>query len=156
MGIRERLSNMFLTDMYKEKIVVHMMHLSDMLEQLSVLQKIGAAEFQRDRLLQLAAARALHISIEAVTDGGGLIIDALLMRDPSSYEDIIQVLADEGVFSTEIVEDVLALARFRKKLTHDYVNFTNDELFQFMARMLLPLQIAHHDLLNYIRTESAM
>lgn len=147
---------MFLTDMYKEKIVVHMMHLNDMLEQLSMLQKIGVAEFQRDRLLQLAAARALHISIEAVTDGGGFIIDALLMRDPSSYEDIIQVLADEGVFSTGIVEELLALARFRKKLTHDYVSLTDDELFQFMTRMLLPLQTAHHDLLNYIRTESAM
>src|SRR5690606_36925663 len=47
---------------------------------------------------RLAQERALHIAIEVVTDVGSYLIDGFLMRDASSYEDIVEITAGEGVY----------------------------------------------------------
>lgn len=78
--------------------------------------------------LAFSQERALHLAIETITDVGHLIIDGFLMRDASSYEDIIEILEGETVFSTELAARIIKLVRLRKSLVQDFVPLQRDAL----------------------------
>lgn len=69
-----------------------------------------------------AQERALHLAIETVTDVGSLLIDGFIMRDASSYEDIIEILKGEQVFSEDIAFILLELVRLRRPLVQEYMD----------------------------------
>ncbi|MFC4099915.1 DUF86 domain-containing protein [Paenibacillus xanthanilyticus] len=98
----------------------------------------------RGELLQgLAQERALHLAIEIVTDVGSYVIDGFIMRDASSYEDIIDIIAEEGVFPSAIKETVMELVKLRKPLVQDY--------FAWPAGELHPLTSALPDVLDQFK-----
>lgn len=68
----------------------------------------------------LACERAIHMSIEAILDVGNQIIDGFIMRDPGSYEDIIHILQDEQVISSQEEEQLISYIKLRKALLSDY------------------------------------
>lgn len=76
----------------------------------------------------LAQERCLHLAIEIVTDVGSYLIDGFLMRDASSYEDIIEITGAEGVFPAELLESFTELVKLRKPLVQDYYVWTRAEL----------------------------
>jgi uncharacterized protein YutE (UPF0331/DUF86 family) len=87
----------------------------------------------------LAQERLLHLAIEAVTDVGSLLIDGFLMRDASSYEDIVDILVTEGVFSAELGSELAELVRLRKPLVQDYYKLDRQRphpLFASLDRMM--------------------
>lgn len=95
----------------------------DMIPLLSEAATRLTAEWQEQRpdLLQaLAQERLLHLAVELVTDVGSLLIDGFLMRDASSYEDIVEILRVEGVFDGELFEPLHELVRLRKPLVQEY------------------------------------
>lgn len=67
-----------------------------------------------------AAERALHVAIECVTDAANLIIDALVMREPGSYADIVRVIAEEGVVDRTFPEQFAEALQFRNQLVREY------------------------------------
>lgn len=71
-------------------------------------------------LISLAEERLLHLAIEAVTDIGSFIIDGLMLREASSYEDILVVLQGEDVFSAETAEILISLVKERRSLVQEY------------------------------------
>lgn len=75
----------------------------------------------------LAQERILHLAIETVTDVGSLIIDGFLMRDASSYEDIMEILHQENVFSANTAAVLLQLVKLRKPLVQEYMNFSREQ-----------------------------
>ncbi|MCS7462217.1 DUF86 domain-containing protein [Paenibacillus doosanensis] len=79
-------------------------------------------------LLHLAQERTLHLAIESVTDVGSLLIDAFMMRDASSYEDIIDILAGEGVFDGQVSSILKQLVALRKPLVQDYAAYPREAL----------------------------
>lgn len=83
----------------------------------------------------LAQERALHLAIEVVTDVGSLLIDGFLMRDASSYEDIITVLTVEKVFSTELELPLIQLVKLRRPLVQDYMHLDRLELNPITKRL---------------------
>jgi uncharacterized protein YutE (UPF0331/DUF86 family) len=76
-----------------------------------------------DPIHVLAQERVLHLAIEVITDVGSLLIDGFLMRDASSYEDIITVLIVEKVFSKDLELPLIQLVKLRKPLVQDYMYF---------------------------------
>ncbi|MEQ7053683.1 MULTISPECIES: DUF86 domain-containing protein [Paenibacillus] len=68
-----------------------------------------------------AQERALHIAIEIITDVGSLLIDGFLMRDASSYEDIVEIIAQEQAVSPELHASLLQLVVLRRALVQDYI-----------------------------------
>ncbi|MEX2461883.1 MAG: HepT-like ribonuclease domain-containing protein [Paenibacillaceae bacterium] len=75
-----------------------------------------------DPLYVLAQERTLHLAIEVITDVGSLLIDGFLMRDASSYEDIINVLIGEKVFTADLEIPMIQLVKLRKPLVQDYMH----------------------------------
>jgi len=88
-----------------------------------------------DLLLQLAQERALHLAIETVTDVGSLLIDAYILRDASSYEDIVDILRDEQAADEELAALLLELVKLRKPLVQDYASWPREEQHALLPKL---------------------
>jgi uncharacterized protein YutE (UPF0331/DUF86 family) len=89
----------------------------------------------QDPLCVLAQERVLHLAIETVTDVGSLIIDGFILRDASSYEDLVEILAGESVYPNTIAEPLLALVKLRKPLVQEYAGLDRTSLSPFILQL---------------------
>ena len=76
----------------------------------------------------LVQERALHLAIEVVTDVGSYLIDGFIMRDASSYEDIMDIIHEEKVMTSDIYTVLIELVRLRKPLVQDYFDWERHTL----------------------------
>ncbi|MFB6365430.1 DUF86 domain-containing protein [Paenibacillus elgii] len=95
----------------------------------------GVKEADSELLLHLAQERTLHLAIETVTDVGSLLIDAFMMRDASSYEDIVEILAGEGVFGADVALVLTELVKLRRPLTQEYNTLPRSGLHPMIAKL---------------------
>ncbi|MEC0369040.1 DUF86 domain-containing protein [Paenibacillus chibensis] len=79
-------------------------------------------------VLGMVQERALHLAIEIVTDVGSYLIDGFIMRDASSYEDIMEINHEEKVFDAETYDVLLKLVTLRKPLVQEYYTWNRSEL----------------------------
>jgi uncharacterized protein YutE (UPF0331/DUF86 family) len=104
----------------KEQIEQRLQFISLILTAIEDLKQIWNED---DLLNALAQERILHLAIESVTDVGSFMIDGLMMREASSYEDIIEVLHGEAVYSSDVRDVLLELVKLRRPLVQDYFSF---------------------------------
>lgn len=97
-----------------------------------VMREIEAS-WDHTMIQGLAQERALHLAIETVTDVGSYLIDGFIMRDASSYEDIIEIIAAEQVFPQELTPVLLELVRLRRPLVQEYYEWTSLELHPMLT-----------------------
>jgi uncharacterized protein YutE (UPF0331/DUF86 family) len=81
---------------------------------------------------KLALERISHTIIEAILDVGNHMIDGFIMRDPGSYEDIIDILLDEKVVDEQNANQLRDLVRLRKILVQSYINVNHEEVVTAM------------------------
>ncbi|HZG87151.1 DUF86 domain-containing protein [Paenibacillus sp.] len=98
------------------------------------LRQLAAWNEEPSLLVSLAEERALQLAIEAVTDVGSLLIDGFMMRDASSYEDIIDVLHIEGVLPEDEAAGLRALIALRRPLMQEYMDWKRGALRDDLAR----------------------
>lgn len=114
----------------------------------------GAAASWNGTLMEgLAQERALHLAAEIVTDVGNALIDGFLMRDPSSYEDIIEIIATESVITREVAEPLRRLVMLRKKLVQEYDSWPRRELHALTAEMPAVLNAFSSQVRDYLHKE---
>ncbi|SFB12647.1 MULTISPECIES: DUF86 domain-containing protein [unclassified Bacillus (in: firmicutes)] len=75
-----------------------------------------------------ALERLTHTMLEAVLDVGNSIIDGFIMRDPGSYEDIVDILMDEKVITSSMGESLKLLVQTRKNLVQSYLDIDHSSL----------------------------
>ncbi|MDU3183410.1 MULTISPECIES: DUF86 domain-containing protein [Staphylococcus] len=75
-----------------------------------------------------AFERIAQILIEASVDIGNMIIDAFILRDPGNYKDVIDILALEGVITSETQAAINQTIEVRKQFAHDYITLQHDTL----------------------------
>jgi uncharacterized protein YutE (UPF0331/DUF86 family) len=75
-----------------------------------------------------ALERIAQMMLEAVLDVGNAMIDGFIMRDPGSYEDIIDILMDEKVVTEETGSVLKRLVSYRKMLVQMYTRVNHLEL----------------------------
>jgi uncharacterized protein YutE (UPF0331/DUF86 family) len=86
-------------------------------------------------LAGLAQERLLHVAIETVTDVGSLLIDGFLLRDASSYEDIMDIMYDEKALDEPLHRMLTELVKLRKPLVQDYVCWERSGLHPLIAAL---------------------
>ncbi|ASN04874.1 DUF86 domain-containing protein [Virgibacillus necropolis] len=86
-----------------------------------LLQELGKQSFEsfRDKLL---LERVTQMVIESILDVGNMMIDGFIMRDPGSYEDIIDILVDEKVLPSEQQEGYKAVVKLRTMIVKEYLD----------------------------------
>lgn len=79
-------------------------------------------------LEKAALERLSHMMIESVLDVGNMMIDGFIMRDPGSYDDIVDILMDEKVVSEKAGVSLKNLIQYRKMLVQSYTEIDHKEL----------------------------
>jgi len=81
-----------------------------------------------------AVERMAHLMIESIIDVGNALIDGFIMRDPGSYEDIIDILEDEKVITKEVAPIYRAFVSYRKPLVRDFLEVDVQQIFRFILK----------------------
>jgi uncharacterized protein YutE (UPF0331/DUF86 family) len=105
--------------------------------------------------LQFSQERVLHLAIESVTDVGSLLIDAFILRDASSYEDIVDILHGEGAFNVDLAAILIELVKLRKPLTQDYVNWNREALHPLLTQLPQALSEFAVNIRDFMKKELA-
>lgn len=77
---------------------------------------------------KLSLERITHMLIEAMLDVGNMMIDGFIMRDPGSYEDIVDILVDERVLPEEDSVYFKELVQLRQMIVQEYKNIDHAKL----------------------------
>jgi uncharacterized protein YutE (UPF0331/DUF86 family) len=108
----------------REKIEMNLQYMEHQLNLMDSLDK------WKTELEKAAFERLAHTIIESILDVGNAIIDGFIMRDPGSYEDIVDILTDEKVITQEMSKVITKAVSYRKVLVQDYANVDQKELMQ--------------------------
>ena len=92
---------------------------------IALYEENGSWETLKD---ELALERLALGAIEAVIDVGNSMIDGFIMRDPGSYEDIIDILVDEKVITEEMDQPLKELVGLRKMLVREFIAVDHAEI----------------------------
>jgi len=92
-------------------------------------------KYNFDSLIEkLALQRMTHLTIEAIIDVGNMMIDGFIMRDPGSYEDIIDILVDERVLPEPEVNNYKEIISLRKMLVKEYLHVDDTHLIDSVMK----------------------
>lgn len=101
----------------------------------------------------LSVERAAHLIIDCIIDVGNAMIDGFIMRDPGSYEDIIDILLDEKVITEEMAKDIIEIIKFRKKLVQEYTEVDHQSLFKTIKANFNSLSLFSGKVRDYLTNE---
>lgn len=128
-----------------EKSLNHMEDLLALYEKESV--------WNEDLIHTLALTRLTHDIIEAMIDVGNSMIDGFIMRDPGSYEDIIDIMDDEKVIRQEMTEPIKEVIHLRQMIVREFMNVDTDAIIETMGTSLEALQQFPTSVRSYLTHE---
>lgn len=115
----------------RNKITLNLAHLDELL---AIFE--AKKDWLADDISKLALQRIGHNVMEAMMDVGNLIIDGFIMRDPGSYEDIIDIFVDEKVITPEMDAPIKAVVGLRKMIVREFISVDNEEIFNVLTENL--------------------
>lgn len=97
--------------------------------------------------------RVCHMLIESVVDVGNMIIDGFIMRDPGSYQDVIDILEMEKVISTENAKSISMTLPSRQWMVRDYTHINHKELKELFLNHIGAYQSFKKEVDSFIKNE---
>ncbi|KGR78161.1 DUF86 domain-containing protein [Ureibacillus manganicus] len=132
----------------RNKIITTLNHLDELLNLFE-----GSNDWLNNEVSKLALQRIGHNTIESLMDVGNLIIDGFIMRDPGSYDDIIDILLDEKVIPTEMEQPLKEVVALRKMLVREFVEVDNELILQALNENVASLAKFSDYVKNYLENE---
>src|SRR5699024_8140423 len=112
-------------------------------------------KYNFDSLIEkLALQRMTHLTIEAIIDVGNMMIDGFIMRDPGSYEDIIDILVDERVLPEPEVNNYKEIISLRKMLVKEYLHVDDTHLIDSVMKNKEILNNFSKHIRTYVQEET--
>lgn len=105
--------------------------------------------WEEDLIHSLALSRLSHDIIEAIIDVGNTMIDGFIMRDPGSYEDIIDIMDDEKVISTDMTGPIKKIIMLRQMIVRKFIEVDTKKIIatideSYDALNLFPSKVRHY------------
>lgn len=116
-------------------------------------QIIESLPAEKNQYEVLALERMVYVIVEGILDVGNAMIDGFIMRDPGSYEDIIDILIDEKVVTSQNGQQLKNIISLRKMLVQEYMNMDYLLLERTMKENLPALKNFPKDITNYLEKE---
>lgn len=132
----------------REKIGETLHHLDELL---SLFEK--EENWLKDDISKLALQRIGINVMESMMDVGNLMIDGFIMRDPGSYEDIVDILLDEKVITEDMEQPIKKVVGLKKMLLREYINVDNQLLYDILKSGLPQLKKFSSSILTYLENE---
>ncbi|UII55413.1 DUF86 domain-containing protein [Cytobacillus spongiae] len=104
-------------------------------------------------LEKAALERITHTIIESILDVGNSMIDGFIMRDPGSYEDIVDILDDEKVITKEMSHSLKEILLYRKVLVQTYTKINHVELQDVFQKHIESLHMFAPKVRDYLTNE---
>ncbi|QTD42711.1 DUF86 domain-containing protein [Sporosarcina sp. Te-1] len=109
--------------------------------------------WQKDQVHALALERLSHGIVESIIDVGNSMIDGFIMRDPGSYEDIIDILEDEKVITSQMADPLKRVVELRKMIVRDFVKVDIETLDDVLNGSLSELAAFPQKVRDYLENE---
>lgn len=103
---------------------------------------------------KVALERMTQLIIESIIDVGNMMIDGFIMRDPGSYEDIIDILIDEEVLPSHESKKYKEVIELREMLVKDYLQVDRLHLKETMLANKNMLDDFGTHIRTYLKKES--
>lgn len=100
-----------------------------------------------------ALERVCHMLIEAVVDVGNMIIDGFVMRDPGSYQDVIDILEMEKVISSLSKDEISKTLPTRQWFVRNYTDINHAEVKRIFMENINAYQKFKNDVDTFIANE---
>lgn len=100
-----------------------------------------------------ALERVCHMLIEAVVDVGNMIIDGFVMRDPGSYQDVIDILEMEKVISSISKDEISNTLPTRQWFVRNYTDINHAEVKRIFLENINAYQKFKNDVDTFIENE---
>ncbi|MGG2942513.1 DUF86 domain-containing protein [Bacillus safensis] len=100
-----------------------------------------------------ALERIVHLLVECILDTGNDMIDGFIMRDPGSYDDIMDILVDEKVVPEGEGSQLKKLVSSRKTLVQQYQEVNHHDLLQVISEVEQALEVFPSRIRTYLEQE---
>jgi uncharacterized protein YutE (UPF0331/DUF86 family) len=110
--------------------------LAEYVSDLRELQDVDPQTYTENKLLRRAVERTLHLAIEACLDIGQHVIAREGFRLPEDNKDVIAVLGENDVLPGALLPNLIAMARFRNLIVHDYARIDDQIVLDIVKRRL--------------------
>lgn len=121
--------------------------LSHMEELLALYKKED--NWGEDLIHSLALARLSHVVIEAIIDVGNTMIDGFIMRDPGGYDDIIDIMDDEKVITSEMSVPLKQVIGLRQMIVREFIDVDTKSIADVLdasyeSLLLFPTKVRYY------------
>ena len=132
----------------RNKITLNLQHLDELLATFE-----GTDNWLADDIHKLALQRIGHNAMEAMMDVGNLVIDGFIMRDPGSYEDIIDIFVDEKVITLDMDAPLKEVVGLRKMIVREFIAVNNEEILNVLTKNLPTMKQFSSKVTDYLTNE---
>ena len=132
----------------RNKITLNLAHLDELL---AIFE--GNDNWLANEISKLALQRIGHNVMEAMMDVGNLIIDGFIMRDPGSYEDILDIFVDEKVITAEMKAPLYEVVGLRKMLVREFIAVDNEKVLAVLTASLPTMKQFSPAVQSYLTNE---
>ena len=132
----------------RNKIALNLNHMNELI---AVLEE--NTDWLHSAVNKLALQRIGHNLMEAMMDVGNLVIDGFIMRDPGSYEDIIDIFVDEKVITPEMDAPLKAVVGLRKMLVREFIEVNDEEVLNVLTENLSAIKQFPGSVQDYLTNE---
>ncbi|WP_188454016.1 DUF86 domain-containing protein [Virgibacillus oceani] len=117
-----------------------------------LLQELGNSSLD-SYMEKLGLERITQMLIESMLDVGNMMIDGFIMRDPGSFDDIIDILIDEKVLPKEDEESYKSILHLRKNVVKEYLEIDHTLLKQTIIENRHVLDAFGNRIRSYLNNE---
>ena len=132
----------------RNKITLNLKHINELI---AVLE--DNTDWLHSTVNKLALQRIGHNLMEAMMDVGNLMIDGFIMRDPGSYEDIIDILLDEKVITPAMEKPMKEVVGLRKMIVREFIQVDNEEVLKVLTSTLKEIKQFSPRVTTYLENE---
>ena len=118
------------------------------------LQSVDFATYVENKLIRRAVERTLHLAVEACLDIGQHIIAQEGYRRPADNQDVFVALAEEEILPKELLPRLIAVARFRNLIVHDYARMDDSVVFGALKGRLTDFDAYARAIVAYLESPS--
>ena len=122
----------------------------DLIRRLDYIEDLTA---QFEQAEGMALERICHMLIESSVDVGNMIIDAFILRDPGSYQDVMDIMENEGVIPAGDNRRFRETFKWRNELTRNYMKLDRSEMKNAFNRNLSAYRDYKQNVYNFFENE---
>lgn len=129
-------------------------YIDRMLQHLKGYQHLSQDQFERDEPGYHAALYELQTALEAVTDIGNHLIAALNLRKPKARGEVVMILAEAGIISARLADQLEQAIGLRHVIVHGYLQIVLSLVHRIIQERLGDLEEFCRDVLAFLERQN--